>query len=381
MNDWKSALRSNPIPWLLDNACAPIRYRVLTELLDRGRDDPDVQEARQDVIDYAPAKKLAKSQLADGTWKSRVHGGDPRKWEESLETNLSMLLESGWNRDQAEVRLAAKTLRSFLTVKKSLPLFEFQKLVKADPVREQYYRWFLRIMALGLLIRSGYGEDRSNTAVLELLDLCSGFVDNPVSRAPTEEIGAALPLIRAKVTNRGYSFIPDLYILRVLAFSPWLIEGELAKMRLRKIADYIVSPTYQKMAPELGLVRTSKGTFAKGNGIIIHPLDYYQTQGNVDELMMILELFGRLGLINRYPQLIAHFDWLHGLQEKNGRWNLPTKLINESSRWAHLLRIERDWRSPARKEADLTFRMLLILKNQWERQVLMLDRFDDGYPI
>ena len=30
---------------------------------------------------------------------------------------------------------------------------------------------------------------------------------------------------------------------------------------------------------------------------------------------------------------------------------------------------------------DLTFRMLLILKNQWERQVRMLDRRDDGYPI
>jgi hypothetical protein len=34
-----------------------------------------------------------------------------------------------------------------------------------------------------------------------------------------------------------------------------------------------------------------------------------------------------------------------------------------------------------RKEADLTFRMLLILKNQWDRQIRMLDRRDDGYPI
>ena len=32
MTDWKSSLRSDPIPWLLDNACAPIRYRVLTLL-------------------------------------------------------------------------------------------------------------------------------------------------------------------------------------------------------------------------------------------------------------------------------------------------------------------------------------------------------------
>ena len=46
-----------------------------------------------------------------------------------------------------------------------------------------------------------------------------------------------------------------------------------------------------------------------------------------------------------------------------------------------MLRLERDWRSPARKESDLTFRMLVIFKHQVERQVRMLDRRDDGYPI
>ena len=68
-------------------------------------------------------------------------------------------------------------------------------------------------------------------------------------------------------------------------------------------------------------------------------------------------------------------------QSKDGKWNLPTKLINDSSRWTMLLRIEKDWRSPTRKESDLTFRMLLILKYQFERQIRMLDRRDDGYPI
>jgi hypothetical protein len=56
-------------------------------------------------------------------------------------------------------------------------------------------------------------------------------------------------------------------------------------------------------------------------------------------------------------------------------------MLAENSRWTTLLRIEKDWRSPARKEADMTFRILLMFKNQWERQVRMLDRRDDGYPI
>ncbi len=381
MTDWKSALRFDPIPWLLETASPSIRFRVLTELLGRGRDDQEVQKVRQEALQYRPALQLQRTQRKDGTWGGVIHAGNPRKFQTSTENGLVRLFEFGWKRETRPVMNAAKSLRPFLTAKKDLKFFEFAKAVKADARREGYYRWFLRILALGLLIRAGYREERSRLAVLELLDLAAGFVDDPVSRDPVEEIGANLPLIRGAAWKRGYPFIPDFYIVTVFANSPWLLEGELAKMRLKKVFDYIMSPTYQALAPNLGLVRTSKGSFPKGNGISVQSLEYYQKHGHVDELLIYLELFARLGLINRYPLLMAHLAWLQSQQGKNGRWNLSTKLISDSSRWTTLLRIEKDWRSPGRKEADLTFRMLLILKHQWERQIRMLDRRDDGYPI
>jgi hypothetical protein len=381
MTDWKSSLRSNPIPWLLDTAAPPIRFRVLTELLDRGRDDPDVQKVRQEMLLAGEALRLQKTQRKDGTWRGVIHAGDPRKYESSLENGLCHLYELGWNRETKPVKLAAKTLRTFMTQKRDLKLYEFAKAVKADPRRERYYRWFLRILALGLLIRAGYLDERSRQAILELLDLAAGFVDNPVSRSPTQEIGAKLPLIRSEAWNRGYPFLPDFYVMRVLAYSPWLLDGELAKMRLKKIFDYVLSPTYQNLAPELGLVRTAKGAFPKTYGMRVYSSEHYQKHGGVDELLTYMEMFARLGLINRYPLLMSHLEWLQGQQSKEGVWNLPTKLLSDTSRWTHLLRIEKDWRSPARKQADLTFRVLLILKHQWERQVRMLDRRDDGYPI
>lgn len=381
MTDWKSSLRSDPIPWLLDNACAPIRYRVLTELLGLGRDDLVVQKTRHEMLAYAPAGQLKRTQRKDGTWGGTIHAGDPRKYSPSIENGLCRLFEFGWNREMKPVMQAAKTLRTFMTAKKDLKFFEFAKVVKADPKRERYYRWFLRILALGLLIRAGYQDARSRQSVLELLDLVAGFVDNPISRAPVEEIGASLPLIRGEAWNRGYPFLPDLYIVRVFANSPWLLNGEMAKMRLKKIFDYLLSPTYQNIAPELGLVRTSKGAFTRSHGIKLHSVEHYQKRSGLDELLTYMELFSRLGLINRYPVMMSHLEWLQSQQGKDGRWSLSTKLINDSSRWTTLLRIEKDWRSPARKEADLTFRVLLILKYQWERQVRMLDRRDDGYPI
>jgi hypothetical protein len=350
-------------------------------LLGRGRDDPEVQKARQETLAYAPAVKLQRTQRRDGTWGGMLHAGEPRKYEPSLENGLHRLYDFGWYRETKPVKQAAKTLRTFMTQKKDLKFFEFAKSVKADESRNRYYRWFLRVLALELLVRAGYFDDRNRLAVLELLDLTAGFVDNPLSRRPVEEIGASLPLIRADAFRRGYPFIPDLYAMRVLAFSPWLLDGEMAKMRMKKIFDYVLSPTYQDLAPELGLVRTAKGSFAKASGILVRPLEHYQTKGNVDELLVLLELFGRLGLINRYPPLMALLEWMQSQQGKDGKWNLPTKLINDSSRWTTLLRIEKDWRSPARKEADLTFRMLVVLKYQWERQIVMLGRRDDGYPI
>ena len=113
----------------------------------------------------------------------------------------------------------------------------------------------------------------------------------------------------------------------------------------------------------------------------INTFEGYQKNGGFDELLVNLELFARLGLINRYPMLMAHLEWMHGQQSKEGRWNLPAKLLGENTRFTAMIRLEKDWRSPARKEADLSFRILLIFKNQWDRQIRMLDRRDDAYPI
>ena len=123
MTDWRSSLRSDPTPWLLENASAPIRYRVLTELLDHGRDDPDVQKARHDIAQYGPAVQLQRKQRKDGSWGGRIHAGDSRKLEPSLENLMNKLFEYGWRREAKPVQLAAKTLRTFLTSKKDLKLF------------------------------------------------------------------------------------------------------------------------------------------------------------------------------------------------------------------------------------------------------------------
>ena len=115
MTDWKSSLRTDPTPWLLDNACAAIRYRVLTELLERNPEDPDVKKARMDMLEYEPAVKLQKKQRKDGTWGGEVAAGDPRKAVPSLENGLLQLYEFGWGRDTKPVKAAAASFTGLVS--------------------------------------------------------------------------------------------------------------------------------------------------------------------------------------------------------------------------------------------------------------------------
>ena len=55
--------------------------------------------------------------------------------------------------------------------------------------------------------------------------------------------------------------------------------------------------------------------------------------------------------------------------------------LGGDERASRLLRLDLDWRSPTRRSADLTFRIVLILKLQWERQIRMLDRGEEAYPF
>jgi hypothetical protein len=382
MTDWKSALRADPTPWLLDNACPVIKYRMLREVLSVPAEDPRVIAARKDAMAYAPAAKLLRSQREDGSWGGTIHAGDGRKPAASTELSLSILYEMGHDRNSPAVKKSIKLLKSFLAQKRDLKLYEFQKQVKADLMRERYYRWFLRILAVGLIQQAGpETEGKVMETVLDLLDRVSSFVNDPISRHPMEKVGGRVAMIRREVMKDGYPFIPDYYLTQVFAATPRLLDSDLLKTKLKKIYDYVISDSYQSHEAAIGLVKTARGSFTKGWGVELKPVDFYIKSGSMDYLLRMLESFARLGLVNRYPLLMGYLEWLIAQQEKDGRWNIPQKYFDSGSLWARTTRLETDWRSPVRASSDVTFRILLILKYQWERQIKMLDRGEDPFPI
>jgi hypothetical protein len=382
MSDWKSSLRADPTELLVEQGSPPVAYRTLSEILRLPDNDPRLQKARGGVAVYKPALKLARLQRKDGSWGGAIGIAGSAKPFLSTEFCLSMLFEYGWDRTAPPVRKSSKLLKSFLTERRDLSLYEYQTQVKADDLRQRYYRWFLRITALGLLMRSGYGgEDRVFNALLGLVERVAQFVDSPISKHPTEGSASRLSVFRREAMQDCYVFIPDLHLLSAFAHSPRLLESDELKRRLKKIADYVISDPYQALGSQIGLVKTARGTFPKKYGIELREVEHYLKAGTLDYLLTVLEIFARLGLINRYPLLMGYLEWLINQQEKDGRWTFGPKVLGGDERAARLLRLDVDWRSPVRRGTDLTFRIALILKLQWERQIKMLDRGEDAYPF
>jgi len=80
MTAWQSVLRSDPLPWLLeDDLDRPsIRYFVLRDLLDRPEDDSEVQDAKKAIMQFGPVPAILDAQKPEGYWVKEGGGYSPK---------------------------------------------------------------------------------------------------------------------------------------------------------------------------------------------------------------------------------------------------------------------------------------------------------------
>jgi hypothetical protein len=74
---WKSLLKADPLPWLLETSNPSVRYFALTRLLERPEEDADVAAAREAIEDSAPVRLILGAQRPQGYWdrdKRPYHG-------------------------------------------------------------------------------------------------------------------------------------------------------------------------------------------------------------------------------------------------------------------------------------------------------------------
>lgn len=73
MAGWRSLLRSDPLPWLLERRDPAVRAATFRTLADRGPRDPELREAQDRAMASPPISTILKRQRADGRWSDAYY--------------------------------------------------------------------------------------------------------------------------------------------------------------------------------------------------------------------------------------------------------------------------------------------------------------------
>jgi len=68
MSNWKSYLNADPTQWLLEEDNSSVRYFTLRDMLERPENDPEVIEARENIMKMGVVPKILAKQEAGGYW-------------------------------------------------------------------------------------------------------------------------------------------------------------------------------------------------------------------------------------------------------------------------------------------------------------------------
>ncbi len=78
METWQSALRDDPLPWLLEERTPAVRHLALRQLLGYPEDEPEVRRARDAAMRADPIAAILAAQSREGYWVKPGPGYAPK---------------------------------------------------------------------------------------------------------------------------------------------------------------------------------------------------------------------------------------------------------------------------------------------------------------
>lgn len=371
MGSWLDRQKADPIPWLMDKACPPIRFRIQTEIQGLPMDDVDVAATRNETYNYKPPYTISTSQSDDGTWFTSLAGFETlnlnRKKGPGTLSQYRALVEYGWGTDHPIVWRTSELLQGLLWQDPGVDLCELKGYCGGDPAVEAYLRRMLSQQALALLARSNFHDDigvKRKTA--ELLDELDAFYQGDVhSKVYVGE------LTREKETEDGpveevcavispEAFRPEHWLFLLFGHNPVLKEDERAQDILSRIVSYMFSAPH----PEVEVVEVGGKVFDRFMEFTIRNMDQddYVREKLVGRLLQELELLARAGVLETVPKAVGLLEWLLSLQDEDGVIRAEEYIEKAGHRLDYpYFPLEDNWRGKHKKFTDVTFRVLLIL--------------------
>jgi hypothetical protein len=340
--------------WLLENASAPIRYRVVRDILDGGLEDPGVEKAREAVINFPAANRIISLQRDNGSWGNSIYAiaarktGDVRRPYESTLYQLGRLIEYGFDsRDRPVAVCAEKVLLPSIKPDNNR-LWELGYYTKNHPDLLPFLRALLRDIALRLLCPAGYADHPLvKDAVIRGLTEMAAFLNRAKQ-------GSIYRQSRGRIVMPAEYFFPTHHLLRALGHTGWVHEVRQFRELLGLYIDFISenSPLPDYYLSDRG------GTIRHGHEAAFHSKGFYLRYPSV--MLQDLETLSRLGAVDRTGQGRWLLEELLIRQDGDGRFRFPT-LTRRRTFDYYLLEPKLRGRDIDPSTIDATFRAALIL--------------------
>lgn len=78
MTNWRHLLKSNPLPWLLEEETPAVRHLAPRQILDQPADVPEVRQARAAAMRVSPIVDILAAQQPQGYWVKPGPGYSPK---------------------------------------------------------------------------------------------------------------------------------------------------------------------------------------------------------------------------------------------------------------------------------------------------------------
>ncbi|KPL06286.1 hypothetical protein AMJ86_08990 [bacterium SM23_57] len=340
--------------WLLDHASPPIRYRVITDVLDGGLEDPDVEIARREVTTFPKARQIASRQLENGSWGNGIYRttgykttGMKRPYESILH-QLGRLIEYGWNYQNTAVSQCADKVLIPLLDQGNNTLWELSFYLNRHPELLPFLRRLLRDIALRLLCPAGYSnhpqvKDAITRGLAEIAAFLNHVKNKPLYRKA-----------RGKTVMVDGLFFPTQHFIMALAHTDWVHEIPQFRSLLQMYHDFIGQ---NSPLPDYYLL-TKNGTIRHGHEAAFYHKEFYLRHPSF--LLQDLETLSHLRLVDRTHQGQWLLDELLAHQDGDGRFRLRNPRKSTSFDY-YLLEPKVRGRNIDPFTIDVTFRATLIL--------------------
>ncbi|MCD1294072.1 nitrogen fixation protein NifH [Methanocella sp. CWC-04] len=300
MSDWRSVLNGDPVDWLLEKENPSVRYFTLRDILDRPENDPEVTDAKQDIMKTGIVPAILEKQDDEGYWV------DPKRFYTAKYTGtvwqVIILAELGAGEKDSRVKKACEFILNNSQDRESGG-FSMSVSVKNGGGRHSEVIPCLTGNMVRSLIRLGFLDDPRLQDGIKWITTYQRF-DDGITALPT-----GWPYDRSDACwGKHTCHMGVVKALKALAEIPENERSADVKTTIENGMEYLLIHHIYKKSHDLS--RVSKPGWKK----LGFPL-MYQTD--------ILEILGILtGLGCRDDRMQDAMDILISKQDKHGKWVL-----------------------------------------------------------